>query len=597
MSTKGIITGILMHQKTQVSNSNLHKNTTVIAPFYRPGSTVSPDQRQTTLMSQQNANQITPYTQSLMNTNTKTVKFSKNSDSKRPFSQVQVSHRYTNSHHDNYFNRQKHLIKDEVVTTIMNSLLNKNPKINQDFLQKLCRREVDQAYDRQQVLNGKGIVDLEARILSIITSEVNVIKQNSIEVDQHNHYLKNTKAFGGGSQSEKKSLTGRGILRSNQSQDAGPFSQRGLFQTQNQKNTLSTTYKEGFQGLDDPGQSYREATPKQTSLHFADFSIHQNLKGAILEQHRQQMKGFYGYQMNQQLRKLQDDQSDDKKFAEFKKFEGSMQSKQEKLQALKKRRQMIQSAQGLRRQHQDHMRSLQKDRNSENQEDQQLIARNIRDLFDERIQQMHQRGEKVSNQEYIKHQMLLSQHKLSSERMNELNHDQNFIKSIGFAKTNKPKANLEAQGTIFDQFYNRQPHKAFELARKQELKSKEMIQNLENKQNQKLEQETKRLDLQEQEVKIKGMVKDFQERTMRHQINKDIQWNQRSQMRDQISKLQKELVENDKYQKQHEKEDKDYELQQWNIQQERRKQMIENQQSVKKLAEQQNKRRFLESLQ
>jgi len=32
-------------------------------------------------------------------------------------------------------------------------------------------------------LNAKGVVDLENRILGIITSEVNVIKQNSIEVE------------------------------------------------------------------------------------------------------------------------------------------------------------------------------------------------------------------------------------------------------------------------------------------------------------------------------------------------------------------------------------------------------------------------------
>eukprot|EP00347_Sterkiella_histriomuscorum_P020211 403338667 len=570
---------------------NLHQNTTIIAPFYRPASTIGGNR---------SSKQENPNKNRYLENNSVTYKYPKTrqdpviimsvdgttlSQSQNVQTPTQINRRELNSHSLQFQSNRKQLIVNEVIQKIFNSLIHKDSRINSQFLMKVTQNETQKAFQSQKLINSQDIEQLERHILGIVTNEINIIKK----VEYRNHLAKSLPA------KQHPILTG---IRQNKS---------NMLKSDN---FFKTSYQSGFSGLNqNPSQSsqvllnYQEATPQTTSLPFKDFQYDNTLKSALKDQHKHELNNLLKYQMHQSSQKLQNEQERDQIYAKMKQQEAKILSREEKISGLNKRRWMVQSSQGLKKQHSSFMKRMQHDRNQDLNEDYKFINQNLNGIFQEKMNKIQQRNGLKQNEQFIKSQMLYSQQKLLHDKQSDLSNDKEFISSIGFAKGQsdksgkKVKAPMKSQGTIFDQFYNRQPHKAFDLAKRQEQNTKHIIKALDSQQQEKLQKEQNRIEFHEQDLKVKDIMRDYQQRELRENLQKQVQNQQKQQMKEQIEKLRIEKQEKSEIQRKQESQAREYENELWRKEEEKRMKLRQNKEEQVILAEKQNQVRFLESLQ
>eukprot|EP00347_Sterkiella_histriomuscorum_P006941 403350849 len=584
---------------------NLHQNTTIIAPFYRPASTIGGNR---------SSKQENPNNNRYLEINSVNYKYPKTrqdpviimsvdgttlSQSQNVQTPTQINRRELNSHSLQFQSNRKQLIVNEVIQKIYNSLIHKDSRINSQFLMKVTQNETQKAFQSQKLINSQDIEKLERHILGIVTNEINIIKKQSIEITQPNHYLQNSTNF------NRNSMTSHHPKRT-QSQRLSQNKSNML----KSDNFFKTSYQSGFSGLNqNPSQSsqvllnYQEATPQTTSLPFKDFQYDNTLKSALKDQHQHELNNLLKYQMHQSSQKLQNEQERDQIYAKMKQQEAKIMSREEKISGLNKRRWMVQSSQGLKKQHSSFMKRMQQERNQDLNEDYKFINQNLNGIFQEKMNKIQQRNGLKQNEQFIKSQMLYSQQKLLHDKQSDLSNDKEFISSIGFAKGQsdksgkKVKAPMKSQGTIFDQFYNRQPHKAFDLAKRQEQNTKHIIKALDSQQQEKLQKEQNRIEFHEQDLKVKDIMRDYQQRELRENLQKQVQNQQKQQMKEQIEKLRIEKQEKSEIQRKQESQAREYENELWRKEEEKRMKLRQNKEEQVILAEKQNQVRFLESLQ
>ncbi|CDW91198.1 UNKNOWN [Stylonychia lemnae] len=487
---------------------------------------------------------------------------------------------------------RKEVILQNIISKICNSLMNKDSRINSEYLLKVTTQQVSYAMQNQKLVTPKDISDLEDRILKIITKEENIIQNKSIFINQKHHYLSNMEG-------DKNNHSNEDFHQKSKQMIQSPFNFN--------KNTLlaQTSYQKSFTLSQNPNQQVIQATPQSTSLWFKDFGVQDSLKNIIQEQHRQEISDFLKFQVRNQENEMMKNFRNDQLYIGRVMSQNREQRNQERVDSQKRKQILTEESRKIEQQYKEDLIRLRQQKDKEYQLEQKLIEQNQLEIQRERMNNLKKKYNNINVQEVLKQQMNQQDDQMASQRNHSINHDNEFlshIKTNSLSKSNTLRSGTQIQGTnnktLLDHFFHNrdQPHKSYELAQKNQVFSDKMLEQLEKQHQDKMMSENSRLQKYQSEIALNQQKKDEQAQQRKREMLKIAQEMQKKQMIEKKDKVKVEVVNDKARRRLLERDAVDYGSQEIQVVEQQRSKERDNRKLVKEQIKEQTIIRLNESI-